>query len=86
VDPDLIKAAAMAIVIAGADSADDVRRYSRAFDEASMSADNGRTLPCPRCFLAGLHSGLRSVECGDRAVVTRCTVCGETIDCRAADR
>jgi RecJ-like exonuclease len=85
VSPDLIKAAAMAIVIAGADRAEDVRRYSRAFDEASMDADNGEELPCPRCFLAGLHSGLRSVECGDRVVATRCTVCGETIDGRAGD-
>jgi hypothetical protein len=86
VSPDLIKAAAMAIVIAGADRAEDVRRYSRAFDEASMSADNSELLPCPRCFLAGVHSVLRSVESGDRVVATRCTVCGETIDYHAADR
>ena len=84
--PDLIKAAAMAIVIAGADNAEDVRRYSRAFDEASTSADNNETLPCPRCFLAGLFSGLRPVEGRDHAVAMRCPVCAETLEYLKTDR
>jgi hypothetical protein len=79
VGPDQIKAAAMAVVIAGAARAEDVRRYAQAFDVASDGGKSILSLPCPHCFLIGVTATLRTLTQGNAISAMRCLLCGETL-------
>ena len=69
----------MAVVIAGAAQAEDVRRYAQAFDVASAGGSSVLSLPCPRCFLAGVTAPLHALAQGDAISAMRCLTCGETL-------
>jgi hypothetical protein len=80
--PEGIKAAAMAVVVAEAHHAEDVRRYAEAFDIAFVNARIDPSLPCPRCFVVGVVSALQPLAHAGALSAMRCVRCGETLESR----
>ena len=69
----------MAVAIAEAAQAEDVRRYARAFDAASAGSRTDPQWPCPHCFVTGVTAALQPLTQAGVTYAMHCVLCGETL-------